>query len=91
MGKILSRLINRCCLVYVIDVLIFGESIEIMIANLDAVLRRISNEGGTITLGKSEMFAEEIDFLVHTIEKTALTLTEKDISAKKDYNKPTSK
>jgi Reverse transcriptase (RNA-dependent DNA polymerase) len=73
--KILSGLINRCCLVYIDDIIIFGDSIEVMIANLDAVLGRISREGGSIELGKSKFLAEEIDFLGHTIGKSGLTAT----------------
>jgi hypothetical protein len=77
--------------VYVDDILIFGDSIEVMIANLDAVLGRISHEGGSIDLGRSKFLAEEIDFLGHTIGKSGLTATNKDISAIKEYKKPTSK
>jgi Reverse transcriptase (RNA-dependent DNA polymerase) len=85
MERLLSQLINRCCLVYVDDILIFGNSIEVMIDNLDAVLRRKSNKGGSINLGKSKFLAEEIDFLGHTIGKNGLTATYKDISAIREY------
>jgi Reverse transcriptase (RNA-dependent DNA polymerase) len=90
MEKILSGLINRCCLVCVDDILIFGDSIEVMIANPDAVLERIPHEGGSINLGKSKFLAEEIDFLGHTIGKNGLTATYTDISAIIEYKKPTS-
>jgi Reverse transcriptase (RNA-dependent DNA polymerase) len=89
--KIISGLINRCCLVHVDDILIFGNSIEVMIANLDAVFGRISHEGGSIDLGKSKFLAEEIDFLGYTIEKNGLPTTNKDIFAIREYKKPTSK
>jgi Reverse transcriptase (RNA-dependent DNA polymerase) len=91
MEKILSGLINRCCSVYIDDILIFGDSIEVMIANLDAVLGIISHEGGSIDLGKSKFLAEEIDFLGYTIGKNGLTAPNKDISAIREYKKPTSK
>jgi hypothetical protein len=81
MEKILSGFINRCCLVYVYDILIFSYSIEVMIANPDALLGRIFHEGGSINPGKLKLLAEEIDFLGHTIGKSRLIGTIKDISA----------
>jgi Reverse transcriptase (RNA-dependent DNA polymerase) len=91
MEKIHGTLINRCCLVYDDDILIFGESIKKLLKNLDAVLERISSEGGSIDLGKSKFLAEEIDFLGHTIRKKGMMATLKDISAIENYKKPTSK
>jgi Reverse transcriptase (RNA-dependent DNA polymerase)/RNase H-like domain found in reverse transcriptase len=90
MEKILGTLINRSCLVYVDDILIFEESIEKLLNNLAAVLERISSEGGSIDLGKSKFLAEEIDFLGHTIGKKGMMATSKDISAIKNYKRPTS-
>jgi Reverse transcriptase (RNA-dependent DNA polymerase) len=91
MEKILSGLINKCCLVYVDDIPIFGNSIEGMIAILDAVLGRISHQGGSINLGKSKFLRQEIDFLGHTIGESGLTASNKDISAIREYKKPSLK
>jgi hypothetical protein len=44
-------------MVYVDDILIFGKSIDRLPSNLDAVLERISSEGGSINLGKSKFLA----------------------------------
>jgi Reverse transcriptase (RNA-dependent DNA polymerase) len=91
MEKILGTLINRRCLVYVDDILIYGESFEKLLSNLEAVLERISSEGGSIDLGKSKFLGEEINFLGHTIGKKGMKATLKDISAIKNFKKPTSK
>jgi hypothetical protein len=91
MKQILCRLINRCGLVYVDDILIFGASIDVMVANLDAALARISHEEGSIDLGKSKLLAEEKDFLGHTFGKSGLNATNKDISTIREYKKSTSK
>jgi RNase H-like domain found in reverse transcriptase/Reverse transcriptase (RNA-dependent DNA polymerase)/Integrase zinc binding domain/Integrase core domain len=91
MEKILGGLINRSCLVYVDDILIFAETFDKFLINLDEVIGRISIEGGSIDLGKSKFLAEEIDFLGHTIGKNVLMATEKDISAIANYKRPTSK
>jgi RNase H-like domain found in reverse transcriptase/Reverse transcriptase (RNA-dependent DNA polymerase) len=89
--KILHILINVCCLVYVGDILIFGENIENMIKNLDLVLGRIATEGGSIDLEKSRFLAEEIDFLGHTIGKGGLSATNKGVSALVNYKRPRNK
>jgi Reverse transcriptase (RNA-dependent DNA polymerase) len=81
MEKILRGLINKICLVYVDDILIFAETFDKLLANLDDVIGRISSEGGSIDLGKSKFLGEEIDFLGHTIGKKGMIATSKDISA----------
>jgi Reverse transcriptase (RNA-dependent DNA polymerase) len=52
--KILGTLVNRCCLVYVDNILIFGESIEILLGCFHAVVERISSESGSIGFGLSK-------------------------------------
>jgi Reverse transcriptase (RNA-dependent DNA polymerase) len=91
MEEILGGLINKSCLVYVDDILIFAETFDKLLTNLGDVIGRISNEGGSIDLKKSKFFAEEIDFLGHTIGKNGLMATEKDISAIANYKRPTAK
>jgi hypothetical protein len=84
---ILSGLANRCCLVYVKGIHIFGDSIEVMIANLDAVIVRISPEGASINLGKSKFLSEKTVFQGHTIGMSGPTATFMDISAVNEYMK----
>jgi hypothetical protein len=62
-----------------------------LISNLDAVLGRISHERDSIDLRRSKFLAEEMYFLGHTIGKSGLTATNKDIFAIREYKKPTSK
>jgi Reverse transcriptase (RNA-dependent DNA polymerase) len=90
MENILGGLINKSCLVYVDDILIFAETFDKLLTNLDDVIGRISSEGGSIDLGKSKFLVEEIDFLGHTIGTKGLMATENDISAIKNYKRPTS-
>jgi Reverse transcriptase (RNA-dependent DNA polymerase) len=91
MEKILCGLINKSCLVFVDDILIFVATFDKLLIYLDDVIGRISSEGGSIDLGKSKFLAKEIDFLGHTIGAKGLMATEKDISAIKNYKRPTSK
>jgi Reverse transcriptase (RNA-dependent DNA polymerase) len=91
MERILSGLINKCCYVYVNDILIYGDSIKVRIANLNAVLGRISYVRDRINLEKLKFLAEETDFPGHTIGKSGLTATNKDISAIREYKNPSSK
>jgi hypothetical protein len=44
MEKILGTFIKRCCLVYFDDILIFEESIEKLLGNLEEVLERVFSE-----------------------------------------------
>jgi hypothetical protein len=57
----------------------------------NAVLERQSYKGGSINLEKSKFLAEAKVFVSHPIGKGGLTATNKEISAMREYKKPTPK
>jgi Reverse transcriptase (RNA-dependent DNA polymerase) len=85
MEQVLSGLIGKCCLVYIDDILIFSRTLSIMLRNLDMVLERIKDEGGSIDFGKSKFLEEEIEFLGHKIGCNGIQAMDKDITAIRDY------
>jgi hypothetical protein len=91
MERILGGLIKQKCLVYVDDILIFAETFDKLLINLDDVIGRTSSDGGSIDLGMLKFLVEEINFLGCTIGAKGLMGTEKDISAIKNYKRLTSK
>jgi Reverse transcriptase (RNA-dependent DNA polymerase) len=88
MERVLEGLLEKHCLVYVDDVLIFGKTFNHMLESLDLVLGRINKDRGSIDLGKSRFLAEEIDFLGHRIGKNGIQPMEKDIKPIINYIKP---
>jgi Reverse transcriptase (RNA-dependent DNA polymerase) len=72
MEIVLDGLIEKHCLVYVDDALIFGKTFNHMLESLDLVLDRINKEGGSKDFGKSRFLAEEIDFLGQRIGKKGM-------------------
>jgi hypothetical protein len=89
--RILGRLLNKSCPVYVNAILIFSETFDLLPLNRNHIIGPISSKGGGIDLGSSKFLAEEIDFLGHIIGAKGLMATEKDISAIEMYKGPTSK
>jgi hypothetical protein len=59
-----------------------------MQANLDVVLGRRKDKGGSINIRKSKFLAEEIDFLGHNIGRNRIQAMDKDITAIGHYKKP---
>jgi hypothetical protein len=59
-----------------------------MLVNLDKVLERIKDVGRSIDLSKSEFLAEEIAFLRHKIRDNGIQAMDKDVTAIRDYKKP---
>jgi hypothetical protein len=75
MQHVLRGLVYKICLVYMDDILVFGETWEEYLANLEAVLKRLSEYGlkaNTTDTTKSALYQTKVDFLGHTISRNGI-------------------
>ena len=68
MGNILGDLIGDCCLVYIDDVVIWGDTAEECLANVHRVVRRLREHGVLCNGEKCCLLSTRIELLGHTIE-----------------------
>ena len=67
MSLVLGSLEWERCLVYLDDVIVFGNSFEICISNLEEVLRRVKEAGLKLKPIKCSLFQKEVNFLGHVV------------------------
>ena len=69
MNKILWRYIDKFCIVYLDDILIFSKTTEKHERHVKTILRALNNAAMILNLDKCKFFANEIRFLSHIIDK----------------------
>jgi hypothetical protein len=72
---VLKNLIYNCCEVYMDDIIIYGDSFEKYLENLDKVLARLQQFNVTVNPGKCELGVQEIEFVGHTFNKMGKCFT----------------
>jgi len=88
---ILSRLKWQICLVCLDDVIVFSANAEQHVKDVDMVLHRLSEAGGTLNLEKSTWFSDEAKYLVHIVRPEQLHVQNKNDDALKHAKFPTTK
>lgn len=71
-NSVLRNFINKNCLVYMDDVIIFSTSLEEHLLYLDQILKTLSDKGLKIQLDKCEFLQKEVLFLGHKVTKNGL-------------------
>ncbi len=67
MDGVLSGLINRICLCYIDDIIVYGKTMEELTANLDEVLLRLRQHNLLLKPKKCKFFQTSVAFLGHII------------------------
>ncbi|KRH92946.1 LTR retrotransposon, partial [Pseudoloma neurophilia] len=91
MQMALKNLLNRKCMSYLDDILVFGKSESEHDENLRIVLERIGQFGLVVNDEKSKIKLREVDFLGYRITKNKVSPTEKRSQGIIDYEVPKSK
>ena len=68
-NRVLRRYIDKFCIVYLDDILIYSENHEEHERHVKTILRALSRAGLILNLDKCTFFAEEIKFLSHIVNK----------------------
>jgi hypothetical protein len=69
------------CLRYINDIWVFRKSLHKVCAELDKVLEMITDEGGSMDLGKSRFLANNINLIGIKVEESGNASQGEDISA----------
>jgi len=67
MQIILHDLLYVCCICYLDDIIVFGETPEQLMENLDRVFTRLKEKGLKTKPSKCVLFRSPIDFLGHMV------------------------
>lgn len=81
MNEILEGLINKICVVYMDDILIFSTSLTEHMINLTKIFERLRKYNLKIQVDKCEFLKRETKFLGHVITKDGLKPNEEKIKA----------
>lgn len=72
MNRILCDLIGKCCLVYLDDIIVFGNSLQQHLDNLNKVLRRLIEANLKVQVDKCEFLQKQCEFLGHVVTEDGI-------------------
>jgi len=88
MQIILHDLLYVCCICYLDDIIVFGETPEHLMENLDRVFTRLKEKGLKTKLSKCVLFRSPIDFLGHRVSADGIQLQPDKLAAIRDWPTP---
>jgi hypothetical protein len=88
-SEVLQGLMHTICELYIDDVIIFAESEEEMVINLNKVLQRLLDFEITVSPDKCSFGLQEIEFVGHTLDKAGLHFTREKLDKVLDIPLPT--
>ncbi|KAG0442406.1 Retrovirus-related Pol polyprotein from transposon 17.6 [Dictyocoela muelleri] len=91
MHLIVKNLIGNCCIVYIDDILVFGESIDEHDRNLSKIIERLNEFGLEENKDKREERVEKIKFLGYQISLNHITPSFERAQGIVDYKAPKTK
>ncbi len=89
MDVLLTGMNNRCALVYIDDILIFSNSFEDHLNDLEELFIRLVDTGFSIKLSKCWFGKREVDYLGHTINENGVSPDKKKLEAITRFPYPT--
>jgi len=91
MEEVLQQLINKICLVYLDDVIIFSEDFEDMLERLEQVFHRLRSANLKLNPKKCSFLRKKIKYLGHVISERGVSTDEEKISSVRDWPIPRTK
>lgn len=89
MSRILQGELMKCCVVYLDDVLIFSNSFEQHLKDVQRILDKLLAAGLKIKPSKCKFFCDTVDFLGHVISPEGIKVNPEYVRAVKEYPRPT--
>jgi len=86
--EVLTNLIYHQCELYIDDVLVFGETEEEFLNNVEAVLTRFEEFNISLKPSKCKFGLSEIEYVGHLIDKDGLTFTKEKLAKVAIVEKP---
>lgn len=88
MNNVLNEFINKICLVYMDDIIIYSTSLQEHIDSLNKIFKRLSEVNLKIQLDKSEFLKRETEFLGHIVTRDGIKPNPKKIECVKNFPIP---
>jgi len=88
MQIILHDLLYVCCICYLDDIIVFGETPEQLMENLDRVFTRLKEKGLKAKPSKCVLFRSPIDFLGHMVSADGIQPQPDKLAAIRDWPTP---
>jgi len=84
----LHNLLYVCCISYLDDIIVFGETPEQLMDNLDRVFTRLKEKGLKAKPSKCVLFRSPIDFLGHMVSADGIQPQPDKLAAIRDWSTP---
>ena len=88
MDEVLKGLIGKHCLVYLDDVIIFGQTFDQTLSNLKLIFDRIRQHKLTLKAKKCVLFRKEVEFLGHMVTAQGVQTSPAKVEAVKTWPIP---
>ncbi|UYV81335.1 K02A2.6-like [Cordylochernes scorpioides] len=88
MNLVLGDLLYKCVRLYIDDVIVYSDSHEQHVADLAAVLERLSRFNLKARRGKSYFFKGSVDYLGHVIDQDGIKPMWDNVAALRDLKRP---
>lgn len=87
-NKVLQKFIDRTCVVYLDDILIFSKTQEEHTQHVHEILQALQDANLLVEPEKSKFYAQEVDFLGHTIRPGEIAMQKEKLEPVKDWPIP---
>ena len=88
MSQVMRGLHWKCCLVYIDDILVFGNDFESALHSLELVLNRVAEYGLQLKSTKCNLFRTSVPFLGHIVGRAGLECDPNKLSAVANWIPP---
>lgn len=88
MESVLSGLHWETCLLYIDDVIVFGDSFDQHLQRVADVLDRLGKVGLKVSPTKCQLFKKQVSFLGHTVSEEGISTDPNKISAVEHWSAP---
>lgn len=85
MEQVLREHKNKCCMVYIDDIIIYSSDIQSHLHHLKQVFQSLHNAGLTLNLSKCKFICSSLDYLGHTIRADGVKMNADKVDAVKYF------
>ena len=86
---VLVGLIHVVCALYIDDCIVYGDSEEEFVSNLEKVLQAFQAKNISLNPAKCKLGLETIEYVGHTLSREGLHFTDDKLASVRNFPKPT--
>jgi len=91
MEEVLKGLIGNACLLYLDDIIVFGETFDEVLRNLQSVMKQLSKYNLKLKAKKCSLFKRSVKFLGHIVSEEGISCNPATVQAVVDITAPSDK